>query len=776
MGRDPLTRRSRAMSHHTPIRILSLMILLVTLSGVAALADGLIIIRDPVPVPRNHYAFAPLQIVNHNVKVTITDQVAVTEVDQTFYNPNNQRLEGTYLFPIPKGANIDKFTMDINGKQIEAELLDADKARQIYTDIVRHMRDPALLEYAGQGAFKVRIFPIEPNSNKRVTLKYTQLLTSDSGLTEYVYPLNTEKFSAAPIKSVSVQCEIRTTDPLKTIYSPSHKVETVNHGPTKAVVGFETTNARPDSDFHLVFSTQPPDGKDIAVNLMAYNDADGDGYFLMLASPGSHLASEKIAKKDVVFVVDTSGSMAGEKLDQAKKAMRFCIANLDDGDRFDVVRFSTEAEPLFDGLTEASEANRKKATEFVDGFKPIGGTAIEDALTQALRSRKDRDPARPFVVIFLTDGRPTIGNVDEDGILKSVATAAGDDTARVFSFGIGTDINTHLLDRLTEKTRAFSEYVLPDEDIEVKVSNFYTKIAHPVLSDLHLSFSGGVRVTKLHPPVLGDLFMGQQLVAFGRYSGHGDAAIILEGNMAGKEVKLVNEVRFPKKAREHEFIPRLWATRRVGFLLDQIRLHGESGELKDEVTQLARRYHIVTPYTSYLIVEDESRRDVPVASRTIQFQGGAGGREREELSNVARRLNSEKSGDLAVAGAKESQQLRQADSLDEADAAKRVYRAEGLNLPAAATAPTAGPVDDAAAEGQSAAREARFVEGRTFYLQGDEWIDGMVQSKPNAKRIEITFGSDEYFELLDKHPEAAKWLSVGQHVQVLIDTVVYVIK
>ncbi|MCX7824013.1 MAG: VIT and VWA domain-containing protein [Verrucomicrobiae bacterium] len=296
---------------------------LLTLFGItsAALGDGFIVIHTPTRVPHGHYTFAPLEVAYHHVRVNIDGQVATTAIDQEFYNPNPQRLEGAYLFPVPKGAQINKFTMEIGGRQVEAELLPADKARRIYEDIVRKMRDPALLEYAGRDLFKVRIFPIEPHGRKRITLAYTQVLRADSGLVSYVYPLNTEKFSAAPIKTVSVKVELATRRPLKTIYSPSHNIEIRRHGATRATVGFESRNVRPDTDFQIVFSAEDAD---VGVNLMTYRNDHGDGYFLLLASPGE-IKSSRVVPKDVAFVLDTSGSMAGNKLAQAKRALQFCI-------------------------------------------------------------------------------------------------------------------------------------------------------------------------------------------------------------------------------------------------------------------------------------------------------------------------------------------------------------------------------------------------------------------------------------------------------------------
>src|SRR5947199_7368088 len=336
-----------------------------------------------VPPPRV-YQFCPLEVTRHQAEVRIKDQLADTSIEQEFYNPNAQRIEGTFLFPVPKGAQIKKFAMKIDGKPVEAELMSADKARGIYEDIVRKLRDPALLEYAGQDVFKVRIFPIEPRAHKRVSLSYTQLLKSDSGLRSYSYPLSTEKFSAKPIPDVSLKVEVETKRPLKSIYSPSYKVEIKRHGANKATLGYEARNVKPDTDFQIFFA---PEADDIGVNLMTYRTSSDDGYFLLLASPGIDPNDKKALPKDVAFVLDTSGSMAGKKLDQAKKALLFCVENLNEDDQFEIIRFSTEIEPLFNKLTAASKENRSRANDFIKELKPIGGTAIDDALRKALAMR-----------------------------------------------------------------------------------------------------------------------------------------------------------------------------------------------------------------------------------------------------------------------------------------------------------------------------------------------------------------------------------------------------
>ncbi len=368
-------------------RVLASIVAFATLSlwgNAAARADGFIVVSNPPPstVVRGHFSFAPLEVSYHKVECDIKDQVAVTSVDQEFYNPNSARLEGDYIFPVPEGAQINNFAMDIDGKMVSAELLPADKARDVYNEIVRKAKDPALLEYAGRAMFRVHIFPIEPNSRKRIQLKYAELIKQDNGMLDYHYTLNTEKYSSKPLENLSVKVSISSTEPITTLYSPTHEVDIVRHDDTNtATVGFEGKNVRPDTDFHLFIGHK---AAPVGINLLTYRpDPTKDGYFVLLASPtlGKDV---KPQPKDVVFVMDTSGSMAGEKIEQARKAMKYCIDTLNPQDRFEIVRFSTEAEPLFNALKDATPENRATANDFAANFKAAGGTAIDEALTKAL--------------------------------------------------------------------------------------------------------------------------------------------------------------------------------------------------------------------------------------------------------------------------------------------------------------------------------------------------------------------------------------------------------
>lgn len=758
-------------------------------------ADGFIVIEDAAiiaPGPRTHFTFAPLEVTYHHVDVQIHDLVATTTVDQEFYNASSARLEGRYIFPLPHGAHIDKFQMDIDGTMQQAELLDSAKARQYYEEIVRKMRDPALLEYAGRDAFSVRIFPIEPRSTKKIRVSYTQLLKDEGALVEYSYPLNTEKFSSRPLREVSVKVALDCKERLKNVYSPSHPVDVRRDGDRRAVIGWEARNVRPDTDFKVLFSRTP---KPLGVDLLTYRDAMGDQYFLLMASPGMTAPHRTIQKKDVCFVIDTSGSMAedrGKKIEQARKALSFCLQNLNKEDRFEVIRFSTEAEPLFNGLVAADASHLDRAQQFVAGLTPLGGTAINDALLKAmsLRPRDSHDSAdRPYVIIFITDGQPTVGPRREEDILASVSRADSGAT-RIFCFGLGTDVNTHLLDRLAEQTNAASQYVLPDEDLEVKLGDFYTKIKEPVLSNVKVTFDvPDLRVSELYPSALPDLFKGQMLILFGRYSGSAAGTVKISGTLNGEPQQFITDVDFGKSDRGNGFIPRLWATRRVGYLLDEIRMHGETPELKDEVTRLARRHGIVTPYTAYLILEDERRRNVPLGMQSF----GELGSDTEAREAVRDRYNfarseaenpAQRSGASAVANAKALAELKGGDNSQVAQqttpelakkpaqqqAEQRGFGGGKGGAPAASLAAQPGQGYRAA---DNYAQQARIVAGRAFYQNGQTWTDATAQDllakNKNLKQREIKFGSDEYFDLLSKHPEAATWLALGDQVDVVID-------
>ena len=555
--------------------------------------------------------------------------------------------------------------------------------------------------------------------------------------------------------------------PLKSIYSPSHAVKIKRDGPNRATVGYEASDVLPDTDFALYFA---PEKDELGVNLLTYKTSGEDGYFLLLASPGLDVKEKQVVPKDVAFVLDTSGSMAGKKLEQAKKALQFCVENLNDGDRFEIVRFSTEVEPLFDKLVDATKPNRARAEDFIKDLKAMGGTAIDDALAQGAGAAAGRGAARPFVVIFLTDGQPTVGTTDEDQIVSNVKQE-NEGRTRIFCFGIGTDVNTHLLDKITEETHAVSQYVLPEEDIEVKVSSFFAKIKEPVLTNPTLKFTGDVRVTK---------FIRRRCRTCSAatnwcWRGVTRARAAPPSSSKARERRtpeFTYEVKFPEESADHEFIPRLWATRRVGYLLDEIRLHGENAELRDEVTELARKYGIVTPYTAYLIVEDETRRNVPLAMQSLQqFHDDRAARKVAAANWDG--FKNETSGNGALSGANHSLALKLADAPAVAAAGSLVEANRALGLPAVSTAAPAAPAEASKARLVQYSQQTQFVAGKNFFQNNRQWMDADVQKNQNARRQRIQFNSAEYFALAAQEPKALPWLALGQNVQFVLNDTVY---
>ena len=730
----------------------------------------------PIPPPHWHpprpiHRFTPLEIRSVKATATIKDKVAQTKIEQEFYNPNPRRLEGTFVLPLPKGAHMEKFRMEVNGKMTEAELLTADKARGIYEEIVRKAKDPALLEYVGRDLIKVRIFPIEPNSTKKIEVSYTQILESDAGLVEYSLPLNTAKYCSTPVKNFSLKLDLQSATPLKTIYSPTHSVEVIRHGDKSATLGLEEKELSSDKDLELFYSAEKGE---VGMNLLTYRTAGEDGYFMLFASPGFETGKSKVIPKDVVFVLDTSGSMSGKKLDQAKKSLLFCVNNLNEDDNFEIIRFSTETEALFSKFTPVSTDSRREAEKFIEGLKTIGGTAINDALRVALETCA-KESSRPRLIVFMTDGRPTVGDTSVDGIMKTVKSKSKGLT-RIFTFGVGTDVNTQLLDRVAEETRAVSQYVLPDEDTEVKLSSFFAKINDPVLADLSLDFSD-VKTGRLHPGKLPDLFKGQELIVLGRYKENGRSTITLRGKVGDEEKKFTHDVQFPRESTEHDFVPRLWAMRRVGFLLEEIRDRGENAELKDEVTQLAKQYGIVTPYTSYLVTEDEPvvalglQPSTATSSLLSPMRFSARRAVADTQARSERLLEAQvqqQSGDGAVTGARYNYALKSAVNEQEVlrGSAEVDFYAKTGRLMAKPDNASSGPA-------QPQAPAQKLLGQRTFRFEQGVWTETSLLDSKDQAVARVEFDSKEYWDLVTRHPELQDVLALGTQVKFRVGNKIY---
>lgn len=735
---------------------------LIACSAARVWADGMIIIQPPTPEVR----LTPLAVKEHLVSVEVQDQVATTVVDQTFHNPNPQQLEGLYIFPLPDKAAISKFSMWIDGKEQQAETLDREQARQTYEDIVRSMKDPALLEYMGTRAFRLRIFPIPPNGDKRVKLTYSEVVPNDGGVCAYRYPLNTEKFSSQPLEKTTISVVLKSAFPIKTVYSPSHNVDVARKGDNEARVSFEESKTRPDKDFLLYYTISD---RDFGLNMVTFRRPGEDGYFMLMCSPKAEPNASEVIAKDVIFVIDTSGSMNDEhRMEQAKKALDFCVASLRPNDRFDMISFSTEARAFKPDLQPVNDTSRAAAKGWIAALEARGATNLSDALAMAFdlagpapapSTGNDAVPSsagtgRPIMIVLVTDGEPTVGEIEPAAILKGVA-AKNQRHARVFSLGVGYTVNAKLLDSLVRENHGAGDYITPEENIELRASAFYDKIANPVLSDVGIAFRD-LEVFDLYPKTLPDLFRGSQLVAFGRYKGEGSHAITLRGQVNGKSREEVFEARFPDQNDAATFLPRLWAISKIGFLLEEIRLRGETQEVKQEIVRLAKEHGILTPYTSFLVLEDVRHRrgDDPV-SRGLR--AGAGGDE-EKMRKAADAME-EDSGEGAIGASRESQSMSQG------------------NAPAAAP-PAGGGYGGGGSFGGRDKKDAgmrsivRAVAEKTFYLSNGTWYDESA-GKTKETPVQVKSMSDAYFALLKEKPELGKYFALGTRVVVSLGGTTY---
>ncbi len=686
---------------------LTILGLILSSAGVAY-ADGIIIPDPPPGIP-------PIEVPNlaikyHRVNVTIDDQVATTEIDQVFVNDSEWELEGIYIFPLPEEAAISDFAMWVDGEKWEGELLTREKARRIYEDIVRHRKDPALLEYIGRDAFQASIFPIPAGGERRIELAYSQVLLADQGFVKYVYPLDTERFSSRPLEEVVITVQIHSSQAIKAVYSPSHEIAIDRVDDHNVNVGFEAADVTPDRDFELYYTLAD---EEFGVNLLTYRESGEDGFFLLLLAPKVEVTTQEVVAKDVILILDTSGSMEGEKVSQAQEALRYVLEHLNPEDRFNIIAFSTGVSLYADDLQPAT--NRRDARSFIDGLAAVGGTNIHRALLEALEMAKGE---RPQIIAFLTDGLPTEGVVDMEEIIADVRETASQN-ARIFAFGVGDDVNTLLLDTIAQENRGASVYVRPYESIEEEVSSFYAKVSTPLLADIDLDF-GGIRVEDTYPYPLPDLFLESQLVMAGRYSNDGHTTIVLRGEVNGEEQEFRYEADFPAQGGE-EFIPRLWATRKIGYLLNQIRLHGENKELVDEIVELSIRYGIMTPYTSFLVDEEV-----------------------EIFAPEGRDILLEKAAPMVAA-------------------------------PTAVSG--SGAVEDSEARqglwGSERAAESQVVKGvgdKIFILRDGIWTDTTYEGQDTTK---VGFATDDYFRLLSTHPEWARYFSVGERVIVILDGTAY---
>ena len=696
-------------------------------------------------IPRPHPNFRHLmpQLTEHEVDVEIIDCVAEVTVEQVFYNGSKWQMEGTYYFPLPKGASISDFKMYVDGKVLSGELLEKDKARKIYEDIVRRNIDPALLEYIDHNLFSASIFPIPPKKERKIVLKYSSMLEQNGGLVKFFYPLRGEigagrtvppppiihgrlekdrkQYSKYDKIKQIITLDIESKVAIKNIYSPSHNVDVSRRGDFRAKVSYEGNRKQTEENFVLYYSFSE---SDFGMSLLSYHPRKKDyGYFMMLISPKVDFKKSEIIKKDIIFILDTSGSMKGEKIKQAKDGLEYCLKSLNDNDRFALISFSTESRFFKKYLVDASEY-KNDALDYIDDLDAKGGTNINEALMDALKI--ERKKGRPLSIVFLTDGLPTSGERDPANIIKNVSKK-NTKKVKIFTFGVGYDVNTYLLDKIAEESQAVSDYIEPEENIEEKISSFYDKVSHPVLTNLDIDF-GNIEVDDVFPKKLPDLFKGSLLTIMGRYKKDKSAEITLTGKVSGNTKKFEYDAEF-SASKSNDFLAHLWATRKIGFLMDEIRLHGENDELKEEVIRLSKKYGVMSPYTSFLVQEEEElaardrfhfRPGVPLSTMDASKNTPMAAPSKRAGAGVAKKVG----GVYQVKMSKQTRTMKEAETISADQMIKRAGK-------------------------------------RSFYKKSEFWIDTEYNEE---KTINIKYGSQAYTELILTYPEIAKIVALGDKI------------
>lgn len=684
-----------------------LMVMVVYAAGL--FADGFIIFPPEY--------LTPLTVKYHSVTCDIVDGVATTVIDQEFVNNQEyDAVEGRYIFPVPAGVSISEFNMLIDGVEHAATVMSKEEAREYFINAIKNSSQASLLEYTDNSAYSLEVGTVAPGESRRVQITYVEVLPKNDGLSRYLYPLNTERYSMQLIDTVSVEVSITNTTPITSVYSPSYPVTIERIDERSVVARYASTGSRPDRDFDLYYKLSDDD---ISFHLFTYKEAEEDGYFLMLITPQfAEPDNQTVVAKDIVFTIDQSGSMSGTKVEQARDALRFCIGRLQEDDYFNIVAFQSTVSSNAEALLQATEENISGAEPFVDAITATGGTNISEALLTSLSRMEEGE--RPHYCIFLTDGQATAG-VTDIGEISRLVNEANTFGTRIFSIGFGFDVNTILLDKISIDNGGFPLYCNPDQNIQEIVGDLYKKIESPILTSTELLFEGTVPTYDISPEMLPDLFAGSEFAVFGRYSGSGTEKVTLLGKSGGQQEGIEYLAEFPAESDGHPFIPRLWATQKVATLMTKIKLQALTQDdiepLVDSVKTLSLEYGIVTPYTSSVVLYG----DVDAMTRGLQEASGGAA---NDASNY-------------VQGMQQNSNAAQTVIAD-------------TNALSYLVAPQVNQMQNAG--------------NKIFVYNSDSiWLDAAYDSGSACDTV--YYGSDEYFELA-QDKQMRELLTVGNQVQV----------
>ncbi len=778
----------------------------------------------PPPVPTLEYKISEIK-----VDAKLTDQIAEVQLSQSFVNTGSTQMEVSFVFPLPYDGAIDQLTLMVDGKEFPGTLMEADKARTIYEGIVRQNKDPALLEWVGTGMFRTSVFPVPAGATRTVTMKYTQLCKRTDGLTDFLFPLSTAKYSTKPVEKITVNMVIESADAIRNVYSPTQTLKVEKPTEKLAKVTWEVTNAVPMADFRLLYDVG---NEKLTTKVLSYRPkTDEEGFFMLLASPEIKKTDDKPLPKTVFFVVDNSGSMSGQKIVQVREAVKFVLNNLREGDSFNIMTYNSTIRLFQDAMQTFNGETRKAALAFAEGIYAGGGTNIDEALTRSLKLLENADDKNPKYVFFLTDGCPTVGERNEMKIVEN-AQKANKVKARIFAFGAGYDLNSRLLDKLVNVSSGQSEYVKPDEDIEERISRLYNKLDAPVMTDVRLVFTPeeGSEAAKNTAPLVNrvypadgfDIFAGQQLVIVGRYKYPGKGTLKITGKIGDgvtQEFSYPLELTAESMDTRYAFAEKLWAIRRIGEIIDELDLRGKNDEIMKELVELSTKHGILTPYTSFLADEnarlDDRVANVARAEGRVEAlaantenalgvqQRAAKGRFRGAMNAAPALMDAEEADDMmmdAVAGVVVAEKAAEMKMAPMASPAGERRMLAGR---AAAAGPGSGmsygygggghahggmdaSMASSFADGKELAKReqvsmqqnVRNIQNRAFFYQNNQWVDSsLTEAQQKAAPRNVKQFSDEYFELVNKYQqEITPFLVFDEPVLLCVDDQVYLIE
>lgn len=570
------------------------------------------------PAPVNQ----PVAVTQVDARITVVDQLATTQLDISLYNPNHRQIESEVIIPVAEGSVFRAFTFEGTGLEATAKILPRAEARRIYESIVAQTKDPALLEFIGTDMLQSSVFPVPARGKQKVRVTFERLLPIDGTRIDYALPRSETLEYRIPW---NIDLEVKSTEPVASLYSPSHELNIHRISDRHLTAKIKATT-QPGA---FLFSMMRQKGDGVTASLVAYPDPKvGGGYFMVLVAPPAPNQDMPPIKREVTVVIDRSGSMAGEKLEQVRAAAMQVLEGLDDGEAFNIIVYNESVESFSPQPVVKDAATMKQARNYMNALRVSGGTNIHDAIVEALR-QKPVEGTLP-IVLFLTDGLPTIGQTSEKAI-REVAAKGNPHNRRIFTFGVGVDVNTPLLSRLARESRAVATYVLPKEDVEVKVGQVFRRLAGPVLADPKIAAVDqagnpvSARVTDLLPATLPDIFQGEQVVLLGKYIGDQPLRFQLTGRDRSGPRKFNFDFQFDKATTANSFVPRLWASNKIGVLAEAIRdIGAEAGgfaaapippsdprvrELVDEIVRLSQEFGILTEYTAFLAEEGTNLAD-----------------------------------------------------------------------------------------------------------------------------------------------------------------------